>query len=69
MAHDPIKMFGCDINEFRKSVEESATYQCSGKNMVVMSLMSDAQEEMAHGMYETARQTLNKAKYILITLE
>jgi len=33
--------------------------------MVVAGLMSDAQEEMAMGAVERARQTLNRAKLIL----
>jgi hypothetical protein len=33
--------------------------------MIVAGLMSDAQEEMAHGMIEQARQTLNRAKLVL----
>ena len=39
--------------------------QLSGANMVVAGLMSDAQEEMAMGAVERARQTLNRAKLIL----
>jgi len=37
----------------------------SGANMVVAGLMSDAQEEMSMGAVERARQTLNRAKFIL----
>ena len=33
--------------------------------MVVAGLMSDAQEQLAHGDNEGARQTLNRAKYLL----
>jgi hypothetical protein len=33
--------------------------------MLVMGMMSDAQEEISRGMNEVARQTLNKAKYVL----
>jgi len=31
----------------------------------VASWMSDAQEEIAHGMSESARKTLNRAKFVL----
>ena len=58
-------MYGCDINEFINSVTRSLTYKCSGANMVVAGLMSDAQEQMAYDDVEGARQTLNKAKALL----
>ena len=63
-----ITMYGCDINEFVASVKDSITYKLSGANMVVAGLMSDAQEELAHGSAESARQTLNRAKHILFMI-
>jgi hypothetical protein len=36
--------------------------------MLAASLMSDAQEQIEHGSYEDARQTLNRAKWALFTL-
>ncbi len=59
------KMYGCDINQFKESLEESISFQFSGPAMCVASLMSDAQEEMANGMTEAARQTLNRAKWVI----
>lgn len=59
------KMFGCDIEMFKKSVEESLTFKMVGLGMVLASLMSDAQEMIARDMKEDARQTLNKAKYLI----
>jgi hypothetical protein len=58
-----ISMYGCEIAEFKESMEQSMTFKCSGAAMIVMSLMSDAQEELAHGVEEAARQTLNRAKW------
>lgn len=58
-------VYGCDIEDFVDSVFESITYQACGVNMVVSGLMSDAQEQMAHGDVEGARQTLNRAKYLM----
>lgn len=63
-----ITMYGCDINEFVASIKDSITYQLTGANMVVAGLMSDAQEELAHGGEERARQTLNRAKHILFMI-
>jgi hypothetical protein len=59
------KMYGCDIEKFRESLEDSITFKCSGPAMCAMSLMSDAQEEMSYGMDEAARQTINRAKWII----
>jgi hypothetical protein len=63
-----LKMFGCDPDTYLDSVKNSATYQLSGASMVVAGLMSDAQEEIASGMDERARQTLNLAKMILFEI-
>ena len=58
-------MYGCDINQFINSVTQSLTYKCAGANIVIAGLMSDAQEQMAFGDVEGARQTLNLAKTLL----
>jgi len=56
-----IEMFGCE-----KSALEAAYADMIGfKELTIMGMMSDAQYEMANGMDETARQTLNRAKYFL----
>lgn len=61
-----IAIYGCeDMEEFVDSVTDSLTYKFSGINMVVAGLMSDAQEQLAHGDSEGARQTLNRAKHLL----
>ena len=60
-----ISMYGCEIAQFKESVVSSITFKVAGVGMVVMSLMSDAQEEMAHGDVESARQTLNRAKFLI----
>jgi hypothetical protein len=61
-------MYGCDIEAFKDSVRRSITYRFTGGNMVVAGLMSDAQELMAMGQTETARQYLNRAKAILFDI-
>lgn len=62
---DEKNMYGCSIVDFRESMEDSITFKVSGPEMIVASLMSDAQEELAHGLREFARQTLNRAKWVL----
>jgi hypothetical protein len=59
-------MYGCDLEEFVESVERSMTFQLPcGKAMVIMSILSDAQEEIAMGLTEQGRQTINRAKYLV----
>lgn len=62
-------MYGfADIDGYIASVASSITYQFTGANMVVAGLMSDAQELMAHGDVERARQTLNVAKAVMFEI-
>jgi hypothetical protein len=60
-------MYGCDIDAFVHSVKEGITYRHTGAAMVIAGLMSDAQEQMEHQDTEGARQTLNRAKYLLFS--
>ena len=62
-----VRMFGCTVAQMRESVEESLTFRFAGPAMYAMSMMSDAQEEILRDMNEDARQTLNRAKWILST--
>ena len=67
-------MYGCTEAELRESVESSITFKFTGAGMVVASMLSDCQEIMAHGPYdsdtlaniqEDQRQLLNRAKWVL----
>ena len=69
-----VGMYGCTEAELRESVESSITFRFTGPAMVVASMLSDCQEMMAHGPYdsdtlanlqEDQRQLLNRAKWIL----
>lgn len=71
-----IRMYGCTEAQMREAVEESLTFRFSGPAMMAASLMSDAQEMVSYGPYdsdtlanimEDQRQTLNRAKWILFT--
>jgi hypothetical protein len=68
MTTKEITMYGCDIEAFKESVRYSITYELSGGAMVVAGLMSDAQELMALGHTETARQYLNRAKALMFDM-
>ena len=63
------QMYGfADIDSYIESVKDSITYKFTGGNMIVAGLMSDAQELMAFGDVERARQTLNVAKTIMFEI-
>jgi hypothetical protein len=65
MTTKEMQCYGCDIEQFVASVTSCITYKFNGANMVIAGLMSDAQEAMAFGDTENARQSLNRAKYLL----
>ena len=65
-----IRMYGVTVEDMREAVEESLTFRFSGPAMYAASMMSDAQEMMAHGpvddmIREDVRQLLNRAKWVL----
>ena len=67
-----VRMYGVTEAGLREAVEQSITYRFSGPAMMAASLMSDAQElinteygEVDFNRAEDARQTLNRAKWIL----
>lgn len=69
-----VRMYGCTEAQMKEAVEQSITYRFSGPAMMAASLMSDAQEminteygEVDFNRAEDARQTLNRAKWILFT--
>jgi hypothetical protein len=67
LAERQRKMYGFTVAEMTEHIGGSLTMKMAGPAMCVMSLMSDAQEEIAHGMAEQARQTINRAKWTLST--
>jgi len=62
------EMYGCDIEQFIAQIRSSASYKLGGAGIVVAGLMSDAQEELAVGANERARQSLNRAKAVLFEI-
>lgn len=61
------RMYGATVETMLEEIGGSLTMKCAGPAMCAMSLMSDAQEEVSHGMAEQARQTINRAKWVLST--
>lgn len=69
-----VSMYGCTEAQMREAVEQSMTFRFSGPGMMAMSLLSDAQEqinteygEVDYMRAEDARQTINRAKWIIAT--
>lgn len=69
-----VSMYGCTEAQMREAVEQSITFRFSGPGMMAMSLLSDAQEqinteygEVDFMRAEDARQTINRAKWIIAT--
>lgn len=54
-----------DMDAFVQEVEASVTFQAGGPFLCVTSLLSDAQEELDAGQKNVARQTINRAKFLL----
>lgn len=67
-----VRMYGVTVAGMREAVEDSITFKFSGPAMVVMGMMSDAQEMMAYqtpdaNTLEDQRQLLNRAKFVMAT--
>ena len=69
-----VGMYGVTEKGMREAVESSITFRFTGPAMMAASLLSDCQEMMAYGPYdsdtlaniqEDQRQMLNRAKWIL----
>jgi hypothetical protein len=61
-----MQCYGCTLQSLRKSLDNDISAKMTGNYlMVVASMMSDAQQEIEFGMDESARQTLNRAKFVL----
>lgn len=70
-----VRMYGCTVAQMRDAVEERLSFT-DDPAMYVISMLSDAQEMVAHGpcdsdtlvnIMEDQRQLLNRAKWILST--
>jgi hypothetical protein len=71
-----VRMYGCTEAQMKEAVEQSLTFRFSGPAMMAASLLSDCQEMVSYGPYdsdtlanilEDQRQTMNRAKWILFT--
>jgi hypothetical protein len=65
MREDHKRMFGMSEQAIREQYMQSITARLSGLEMVVMGVLSDAQELLTMGRAEDARKQMNIAKFIL----
>jgi len=69
---DAIKMFGCTLEELDNMAENNIYVKLDGlehgRIHLACAILSDAQEVMAGGNTECARQFINKAKHLLFSL-
>jgi len=59
-----IRTYGVDTDVLDELIHNPMT-KITGLDMLVMSILSDAQHVLEHGDYDTARQFMNRAKYVL----
>ncbi len=60
-----VLIYGMPIEDIKEQYINSITAKFSGLEMVVMGVLSDAQELLAMGRQESARKQMNIAKFIL----
>lgn len=57
-------MYGCTQDDMAAMMNEPMNF-IGGLPMLAMSILSDAQECIAVGRHDTARQYINRAKYVI----
>jgi hypothetical protein len=65
MTDFEMRCYGMTENDIRDQYMNSLTAKLSGLEMVVMGILSDAQELLAMDRAEAARKQMNVAKFIL----
>jgi hypothetical protein len=65
MTDREMNMYGCTLDEIKEAVQDSHKPFMGGEEMLAMSWLSDAQELIAMGAGDRARQHINRAKYVL----
>ena len=62
-------MFGCDMEDLDSDIRDSRQPLMGGPTMLATSYLSDAQELIAMGANDRARQMINCAKYVISKME
>ena len=63
--HNYEDMYGCSKEELLEVCEDSQQPYMGGLSMLAMSILSDAQECIAIGRNNMARQFINRAKFVI----
>ena len=64
------RRYGVDhIEKYALGITQTITYKVKGGNSVVIGLITNAQDSMADGDLNNARQVLNVAKHILSEID
>jgi len=58
-------MYGCTKADLDGLIAEADEPYMGGRSMLAMSILSDAQERIAVGHGDIARQYINRAKYVI----
>lgn len=62
-------MYGCPQEWIDELIEDWSEPFMGGRRMLAMSILSDAQERIAIGHGDIARQYINRAKYVINGME
>lgn len=62
-------MFGCLLSDLDVDIQQCKDHPVYSLTGFAMSVLSDAQEQMAMGLYDKSRQYINIAKYIIRKME
>jgi hypothetical protein len=61
-----VKMFGVqNMDHFVETIKSTPSFKHGGYALIILSLLSDAQEEMVMGNMNEAHQTINRVKYLV----
>jgi hypothetical protein len=65
-----VKMYGMTVADIDLNITNFFSWEYNddrprGMLMYAMSMLSDSQEQLAQGRAEAARQTINRAKYVI----
>ena len=62
-------LFGCDVTELDEAIRDTQQPLMGGLTMLATSYLSDAQDLIAMGANDRARQMINCAKYVISSME
>tara|TARA_R100000030_G_C3252924_1_gene123452 strand:- start:1291 stop:1527 length:237 start_codon:yes stop_codon:yes gene_type:complete len=60
-----MQMYNCELWELDEAIADFNQPYMGGSTMLVMSILSDAQELIAMDAGDRARQNINQAKYVI----